>query len=92
MNRKEAKGYATDALLWLATHDQHLETFLIVSGADVHDLRIRSKDSEFLSFVLDFVMTSDQLILSLSNYVQITPEQVKLAHFVLSGKDLQHWT
>ena len=66
MNRDKATSYAINALLWLADNQQSLERFLNASGANADDLRERAQDPEFLGFVLDFFMTSDELITTLS--------------------------
>ena len=92
MEIDNAKGFAIKALLWLAKDNQNLEAFLMSSGANANDLRIRSKDPEFLSFILDFFMTSDELVLSLSQDLNISPEEIQIARSVLSGGDLPHWT
>ena len=92
MDRKTAQGYAIDALLWLTKHNQYLEDFLILSGVNINDLRNRAKEPEFLCFVLDFFMTSDDLIVNLSEDLNIKPEEVKIARSVLSGEVLIHWT
>ena len=92
MNKETAQRYAMDALLWLAKDNYYLNNFLISSGANTHDLRLRSKDPEFLSFVLDYFMTSDDLILALSKDLKVSPEKVRTARLVLSGRDLHHWT
>lgn len=92
MDRKTAQGYAIDALIWLTENKQYLDEFLILSGAKIDDLRVRSKEAEFLCFVLDFFMTSDNLIVSLSENLNIAPEQVQIARSVLSDETLYHWT
>ena len=92
MDRNKATGYAIDALLWLADNEQSLEVFLSASGANAEDLRVRAKDPEFLAFVLDFFMTSDELIISLSEKINISPEQLDMARSALSGGNLPNWT
>ena len=92
MDKKTAQGYAIDALICLTENKQYLDDFLILSGAKIDDLRVRSKESEFLCFVLDFFMTSDNLIVSLCKNLNIAPEQVQIARSVLSEENLCHWT
>lgn len=92
MDKNTAIGYAIDALLWLADNQESLEVFLNASGANADDLRIRANDPEFLSFVLDFFMTSDELITKLSEDLRISPEQLNLARSTLSGGNLPNWT
>jgi hypothetical protein len=92
MDKNKAKGHAIDALLWLANNQQSLEMFLNVSGANADDLRVRAQDTEFLAFVLDFFMTSDELIINLSEDLKISPEQLNIARSTLSGGELPNWT
>ena len=92
MDKNKAKGHAIDALLWLANNQQSLEMFLNVSGANADDLRVSAQDAEFLAFVLDFFMTSDELIISLSEDLKISPEQLNIARSTLSGGELPNWT
>ena len=92
MNKDTATSYAIDALLWLADNQQSLEMFLNASGANADDLRKRAQDPEFLGFVLDFFMTSDELITTLSEDLKIPPEQLCIARSTLTGGDLPNWT
>ncbi len=92
MDKERAKKYAIDAFLWLAKENQHLNSFLRYSGANAYDLRVRSKDPEFLSFVMDFFMTSDELILRFSKDLNCSPETIQRASYILSSRDLPNWT
>ena len=92
MDTKTAKDYASDGLLWLTRNQRYLEAFLVSSGTTVKSLRSRSDDTEFLSFVLDFFMTSDELILNLCRDLDIEPENIQRARHALSNKDLSDWT
>ena len=92
MQLNTAKNYALESLIWLSKNTDHLETFLISSGANLEEIRTRSKDPEFLSFVLDFIMTADELVCGVSKDLNISPDQLKMAYSALSGGDLMHWT
>ena len=92
MDKETAKGYASDGLLWLAKNKNYLEAFLIVSGTAIQDLRIRSNDTEFLVFVLDFLMTSDELIRNLCSSLNIDPETLRQAQYALSDQGIREWT
>ena len=92
MEENIAKGYALDALIWLTKDAQNLESFLTSSGGNTQYLRKVSKDPEFLSFVLDYIVKSDELILGLSKELSISPDKIQLARAILSDGDLYHWT
>ena len=92
MDKEKATSYAISALIWLANNQQSLEMFLNASGASPDDLRVRAQDPEFLGFVLDFFMTSDELMTSLSVDLKIAPAQLNIARSTLAGGDLPNWT
>ena len=92
MNKELAKESAIAALTWLAQNPNDLSAFLTASGATFDDLRVRSKEPEFLGFVLDFFMASDELIISLSDELKIPPTELSLARALLPGGDLPNWT
>ena len=92
MDKNQAMNYSIDVLLWLAKNQQSLELFLNTSGASPDDLRVRAKDPEFLVFVLDFFMTSDELITNLSVDLKTSPEKLNIARSTLTGGDLPNWT
>ena len=92
MDRETASGYASDGLLWLARNKNYLEAFLITSGTTIHDLRIRSNDTEFLVFVLDFLMTSDELICKLCSDLNIEPQTIQQAQYALFDQGIREWT
>ena len=92
MDKEKATSYAISALLWLANNQQSLEIFLNASGASPDDLRARAQDPEFLGFVLDFFMTSDELITTLSVDLNISPSQLNIARSILAGGELPNWT
>ena len=91
MDKETAKGYARDGLLWLATNEHYLVAFLSASGATIHDLRIRSNDTEFLVSIIEFFMTSDELISNLSSDLHIDPKTIKQAQHVLSDPGISDW-
>ena len=92
MENHLAREYAYDALIWLTTHQTCLQHFLNLSGTTINDLRNRAKDPIFLEFILDFFMTSDELILTLSRDLNISPEIIKMARTVLSDNKCVNWT
>ena len=92
MNIEIAKNHAFEARIWLTKNKQKIASLLNLSGVTKIDLDQRFKDPEFLSFLLDFVMASDDLVLCLIKDLNTLPEEIKKSKSVLSGGDLPHWT
>jgi len=91
MNKSIAEQYAIAALNWLSENPMDLKLFLDQNGASINDVRIRAAEPEFLTFVLDFFLTSDQLVVELSNHLNIKPENLSLARDCLGGTPI-NWT
>ena len=53
-----------DALLWLTTDPERIGAFLGASGADPAALSGLAADPQFLGFVLDFLLASDESVLA----------------------------
>ncbi len=92
MNKETAKNYALEALIWLTKDDQQIESLLLSSGVRPNEIRVRYNDSEFLGFILDFVMASDELVFRFSKDLNILPKEIQEATSILLGGDLPHWT
>ena len=91
MDRKTARGFVIVALMWLTELEQYLENFLVLSGAKTNNLKLHSKEREFLPFWQDFFVTSDDLIVYLSQDLKIPPKHIQIARSVLSSADWHHW-
>jgi hypothetical protein len=85
MRAETALGIGQDALIWLAG-------FLAASGAAPRDLRARAADPEFLGFVLEFLLGSDDMVLAFAAAAGLAPEAPALARAALPGGHLPNWT
>jgi hypothetical protein len=92
MNTDAAAGLARDALIWLAGDPDRIGPFLAASGAGPADLRARSGDPEFLGFLLDFLLGSDDLVRSFATEAGVAPEAVMRARAALPGGAVPDWT
>tara|TARA_B100000700_G_scaffold222442_1_gene245075 strand:- start:475 stop:753 length:279 start_codon:yes stop_codon:yes gene_type:complete len=92
MDKKLAEIYAAKALKWLAINQDNLEAFLINNGANLVDRHIITRDHQFLCSVLEFFMTSDDLIIKRSKNLNIKAENLALASRILSDETLPNWT
>ncbi|MEM8570107.1 MAG: DUF3572 domain-containing protein [Pseudomonadota bacterium] len=92
MKQSQAKAVAQDALLWLAQDQEALTHFLNATGASPDDVRNGVEDQEFLGFVLDFIMSSDDMVLGAAASASVAPETLLRARAVLPGGDAPNWT
>jgi len=92
MTPDAAEKIAIHALSWMAADDEILGAFLDAAGAAPGDLRTRAADPEFLGFVLDFLLTSDDMTRAFAEAANIAPETPFQARAHLPGGDLPNWT
>lgn len=92
MDKIQAEQLAVQALSWMANDDEIIGGFLGVTGASVDDLRIRAADPEFLGFVLDYLLSSDEMVEAFSRDAACPPDQPMRARAVLPGGDIPNWT
>ena len=92
MTADEATAIGQDALIWLAGQPEALGRFLALSGLNPALLRDRAADPEFLGFVLDFLLGSDETILAFAADTGLNPEDPARARLKLSGGELPNWT
>ena len=92
MNAEAAASIAQDALIWLAGQPDLLGTFLSASGAGPGDLRRQAGDPEFLGFVLDFLLGSDDQLRAFAASAGISPDAPMRARAALPGGGNPDWT
>lgn len=92
MNAEAAADLSRDALIWLADQPEALGQFLAASGAAAEDLRARLRDPEFLGFVLDFILSSEEMAHDFAAGAGLPPEAMLRARALLPGGDLPNWT
>ena len=62
MDQSEAEILALKALSWVAGAEGMLQRFASHTGVEIGDLRSLAGDPEFLSALLDFVLSDDVLV------------------------------
>lgn len=92
MNTDVATALAQDALIWLSGDPEVLSHFLAATGLSAADLRARHSDPEFLGFLLDFVLMSDENVIALACAASVDPAEIARARAALPGGDLPNWT
>ena len=92
MTEDEATALAIEALGFLASDPDRAGPFLAQAGATPDDLRSEMKNPEFLGFVLDFILSDDQIVIAFADDTKRLPESVQEARMRLPGGDIPHWT
>jgi hypothetical protein len=92
MNAEAAAGIAQDALIWLAGQPDLIGQFLAASGAGPAEVQRQAGDPEFLGFVLDFLLGSDDLVRSFAADAGFAPDTPMRARAALPGGAVPDWT
>ncbi len=82
---------AASALTFLAGLPEDFLRFLSAAGAEIEDVRTRAEEPEFLGFVLDFILSDDELAQNFCETENWTAEQLAQARAGLPGGDAPHW-
>ena len=90
--QQSAEILALDALAWLVSNEELLPVFLGSTGAGVADLRERSRDSEFLASVLDFLLMDDAWIEAFCQSSDYALDDPMRARAGLPGGAQTNWT
>lgn len=92
MTRDEAEKATLEALAWIAADQDRTSALLQATGADPTNLRESVKQPEFMSFIWDFLMMSDENILGYCEATGRQPESIANIRAALPGGDDPHWT
>lgn len=91
MKEEQAIGIGQDALIFLAGRPELLDACLAASGLASSDLRARAGEPDFLGFVLDFLLESDDRVTAFAAEAGLRPEAVARARVALGGA-APEWT
>ena len=80
-----ARALAVRALAFIASDPDRLERFLSLTGLGPHNLRNAAADPAFLSSVLDYLVSDEELLLAFAGDAGFRPELIAQAHQVLGG-------
>lgn len=92
MKREDAETATLEALAWIAAEPERISALMAATGADAAALRERSKEPEFMAFVWDFMLMSDENILEFCAATDRDPNEIALIKAALPGGDDPHWT
>jgi len=92
MTEAQAETIAIQVLSWLAADDDLIGGFLGVAGASPEDLRARAADPEFLGFVLDYLLSDDNMVMAFCDASHTPANAPMEARTALPGGAVPHWT
>jgi len=92
MTQDEAEIATLEALGWIAQDDARISALLGATGADPASLRLRAKEPEFMGFIWDFLMMSDENVLGFCEASGRDPNTISEIRAALPGGDVPHWT
>ena len=92
LSQDAAETIALKALTWLAGNDDLLPVFLGASGASAADLRDRAQDTEFLGFILEFLLMDDAWVMAFCAAEGLDNTAPMQARAALPGGAEIHWT
>lgn len=82
---ESAATLALSGLAYLAGSGDGMERFIAVSGLDPATLRVRADEADFLTSVLDFLLSDDEVLLGFCREESVDAPAVHMARHVLSG-------
>jgi hypothetical protein len=85
IDREAARRLAIQALEYLGREPERLGRFLALSGLDPGTIRAAAQQPEFLSGVLEYVMSDDRVVVAFTESLAIPPERIAQARAVLMG-------
>lgn len=78
---------AIDILSFIASEEQHLRKFILVTGLEPSSIRSEANSTDFLIGVLDFIMSDDSMLLVFSAHKNVDPNLIKAARHALAPGD-----
>jgi hypothetical protein len=92
MTPERAETIALGGLGWLAQDAELLSQFMGWSGADPTRISSEARNPDFLGFVLDFILMSDDMVIRCAEEVNVAAEDIMRARQMLPGGDVPNWT
>lgn len=85
MAGEQAEALALRALAYLAGDEDRFHRFLLSSGATADDVRRRAAEPDFLSGVIDHLLTDEALLVAFAEDAALEPSSVAAARWRLPG-------
>ena len=85
MAGEQAEAVALRALAFLAGDEDRFSRFLLSTGATPEDVRRRAAEPDFLSGVIDHLLTDDALLIAFAEDAALEPSAVVAARYRLPG-------
>ena len=85
MAGEQAEALALRALAFLAGDEDRFHRFLLSAGTTAEDVRRRAAEPEFLSGVIDHLLTDEALLVAFAEDAALEPSSVAAARWRLPG-------
>jgi hypothetical protein len=82
---EQAEALALRALAFLAGDEERFHRFLLSTGATADDVQQRAAEPEFLSGVIDHLLTDEALLVAFAEDAALEPSSVAAARYRLPG-------
>ena len=82
---EQAEAMALRALAYIAGDEDRFSRFLLATGTTPEDVRQRVAEPDFLSGVIDYLLSDDALLIAFAEDASLDPSTVALARYSLPG-------
>lgn len=89
MAGEQAEALALRALAYLAGDEDRFHRFLLSTGATADDVRCRAAEPDFLSGVIDHLLTDEALLVAFAEDAALEPSSVAAARWRLPGAAME---
>ena len=90
-NRNFAEQKALEALYWISKNEYHLTNFLKLNGASIGDIFERAEEPEFLTFVIEYCISTDETAIECARELSINPIELNEIRSLLPGGEIYNW-
>ena len=90
-NTSFAEQKALEALYWISKNEHHLTKFLELNGATIGDIFESAKEPEFLIFVIEYCILTDEIAIECARELSINPIELNEIRGLLPGGEIYNW-
>ena len=85
MAGEQAEAVALRALAFIAGDEDRFSRFLLATGTTPEDVRRRAAEPDFLSGVIDYLLSDDALLIAFAEDASLDPSTVAAVRYLLPG-------
>ena len=92
MKTEDAEMVAIKMIEWLAKDERLFGNLARTTGVTVEDFKEHASNPEFLASVIDFLLSSEKMVVAFCEELSLPLEAPMEARQALPGGDLPNWT